>query len=244
MTLRSLIRALPLFLVLPAGIVRAAEPGPFVAAVSAAYPQLKMSWFYCRTGNDVLAGDELDSFIAAWRKIDARFRSAPPQPFARDKGWTASLDRIGKDLGHAADAIRAGRAKDAIAPLGDVRRELGAMRRRNGIVIFSDYVDAYGAVVDRLAALRQRTRKEHSLSDADIDVYAGLARDLRAAVETLRARAPDALKNDPGFTGSVEGNLASIAKLDRGIRDRHAKAIHGSVSSVRADFVLLFTRYG
>jgi len=223
---------------------RAAEPGPFIAAVSAAYPQFKMAWFYCRTGNDFLAQEELESFVAAWRRIDGRFRDAPPTAFARDAQWKTSLGEVAASLDRAAGLVRAGKARDAMQPLAAVRRALGALRRRNGVVIFSDHVDAYGAVVDRLVALRGRTRSQTALTDADIKAYAALAGELRAAVAKLRERAPADLKGDSGFTGSLEGNLASIDKLERNIRSRQAKAIYGSVAAVRADYILLFTRYG
>jgi len=244
MFLRSFVPALVLVAGFWAPVLRAAEPGPFVAAVSAAYPQFKMAWFYCRTGNGMLAGEELDAFNAAWRAIRARFGSSPPGPFARDLKWKVSLDAITDALNEAGALIHADDTPHARDLLVSVRDELGALRRRNGVVIFSDHVDAYGAIVDRAVALRSLKREVTTLSDSDIAAFAALAGELRAAVENLRARAPEALKNDSGFAGSIDGNLASIGKLERGIRTRHAKAIFGSVVAVRADFILLFTRYG
>ena len=244
MFLRSFVVVLVLLGNLTAPGARAAEPGPFIAAVSVAWPQLKMAWFYCRTGNAMLASEELDAFTAAWRGIEARFGDAPPGPFARDKGWKASLAAVSGGLGRAAAQIAADDTMGARKALAGVRAELGALRRRNGVTLFSDHVDAYGATVDRLVALRARTRKQKTLSDGDIAAYRALAAELRAAVENLQRRAPAALKDNPGFAGSIEGNFASIAKLERGISNRHARAIYGSVAAVRADYVLLFTRYG
>jgi len=244
MLLRSIVVVLILFGNLAAPGLRAAEPDPFVAAVSASWPQLKMSWFYCRTGNAMLAAEELDGFAAAWRDIESRFADAPPGPFARDKGWKASLAAVSGALGRAARLIAADDTRGARNALAAVRGELGTLRRRNGVILFSDHVDAYGAIVDRLVSLRARTRKQAVLSENDIEAYRGLVGELRAAIENLRTRASAALRNNSGFSGSIEGNLASIAKLERGIRNRHAKAIYGSVAAVRADYILLFTRYG
>lgn len=244
MLLRSIVPVLVLLGGLWAPALRADQLDPFVAAVSAAYPQFKMAWFYCRTGNGMLAGEELEGFASAWRGIVARYGDSPPGPFARDSGWKASLSAITEAIERAAELVRAEKTKDARDALAGVRAELGTLRRRNGVVIFSDHVDAYGDVVGRLMALRGKTRARPALSDGDIDAYAALVRELRSAIGTLRARAPAALKDNSGFAGSIEGNLASIAKLERGIRNRHAKAIHGAVVAVRADFILLFTRYG
>lgn len=244
MNLGSIVSVLLVAGALSAPGARAAEPGPFIAAVSAAWPQFKMAWFYSRNGNAMLAGDELDGFTAAWRRIEARFADHPPGPFARDKAWKASLSAVSGALGRAARLLAAEDTKGARDTLAKVRGELGALRRRNGVILFSDHVDAYGAIVDRLVALRTRTRAQATLSDGDIAAYRGLAAELRAAVENLQRRASAALRANPGFAGSIEGNFASIAKLERGIRSRFPKAIYGSVASVRADYILLFTRYG
>jgi hypothetical protein len=228
----------------PQGAARAAEPGDFVAEVSKAYPHFKMAWFYCRTGNGMLAEEEIGSFIAAWRTIEAHFAAKPTPAFAADAKWGDSLKSVGAVLGRAKGLIAADKPREALPALDEVRQLLAALRKRNGVTVFSDYVEQYSTVIDRLVALRTKTRNMPTLAQQDLDAYAALARDLRAAVERLRAQAPAHLAGDEGFNASLKGNLDSIGKLERGIKGRSARAVHGSVSSVRADFVLLFTRYG
>lgn len=213
----------------------------FQASVDRAYPSFRMAWFYARTRNRDMANMELAEFRRAWDSISVRFRAAAPKPYIKDPRWAASLDRVGEIATEAAKRLDAGGGREVSRFLAGIRDELGALRRRNGVEVFSDLVDALGREVATLSELRRRTE---GLTPEALAAYTASAARLTALMTRIRAGAPPRLASDPGFMASVEGNFKSIAKLKRGIDRAHLRAIKGSVSSVRADYVLLFIRYG
>ncbi len=221
--------------------VAAETPNGFQAAVDAAYPNFRMAWFYTRTLNPAMAGMELGEFRHAWKTIIARYRAAPPKSYKKDPSWAASLDRVSQISAQAAKQIDAGGGREVGKVLEGIRDELGALRHRNGIELFSDLVNALGREVATLSDLRRRT---DNLTPAVLSAYRASASRLTAQIKRIRAGAPPHLASDPGFRASIEGNFKSIAKLDRGLARAHLRAIKGSVSSIRADYVLLFIRYG
>ncbi len=213
----------------------------FLQEVEAAYSGYKMAWFYTRRGSAEVAVLELDEFRAAWATIVARYGAAPPGPFATDAQWGASLDRVGSIAKRAAAESEAGKLRAAHETLGPIRDELSALRRRSGVTVFSDIVDAYGREVQALNALGRRL--DAATPEALADFHAASKR-LRSALLRIRSDRPAKLAADAGFGASVRGNFQSLAKLDRGIAARHVRAIRGSIRSIRADYVLLFVRYG
>lgn len=221
--------------------VVAGTPNGFQAAVEAAYPNYRMAWFYTRTLNPTMAGMELGEFRRAWKSIVARYRAAPPETYRKDPRWAASLDRVGEISAQAAMRIEAGGGREIGKLLEGIRDELGELRRRNGIEVFSDRVNAFGREVATLSDLRRRTV---SLTPEILSAYRASAARLTELMKRIRAGAPSHLASDSGFKASIDGNFKSIAKLDRGLARNHLRAVKGSVSSIRADYVLLFIRYG
>ncbi len=222
----------------------AGEKTPFLDAVSRAYPHLKMSWFYTRTGSGGVAALEIAAFREAWAGIESRFSTAPPPRFAADVRWRQSLSAISAIAGRALDHVDSGRLKAAHGALGEARRTLSELRRRNGVVVFSDHVDAYGVHVARLTEIRKALRKSGRLTPKTLDELRRIAVALTAAVRNISDNAPPKLTRNSAFLASIEGNFKSIGKLERGIRRTHLKAIIGSVAAVRSVYVLLFIRYG
>lgn len=222
----------------PAG---AQQKDAFLEAVERAYPSYKMAWFYSRTRSVDMAAMELAAFRHAWGRIANKFAAAPPPAFSRDPRWGASLRKITAVLDRAAAEADAGRVRECYRILGGVRTELAALRRRSGVVVFSDRVDAYGGVVTELTQL---TRKMTAVTPADLVKLRGMSTRMKKLVSEIRKGAPAKYRNDSGFLASLDGNEASIAKLDRGIARKHVRAIVGAMRSIRSDYVLLFLRYG
>lgn len=222
----------------PAG---AQQKVAFLDAVERAYPSYKMAWFYSRTRGGDMATMELAAFHHAWGRIVEKFAHAPPPKFAADRQWGASLRKIAAVLDRAAAEADAGRLRECHRILGAVRTELAALRRRGGVVVFSDRVDSDGEVV---TALTQLTRKMTAVRPADLVKLRGMSARMKKLVSKIRTGAPAKYRHDAGFLASVDGNEASIAKLDRGIGRKNVRAIVGAMRSIRSDYVLLFLRYG
>lgn len=240
---RVLVVATAVLLLVPA-VAGAAEKTPFLDAVNGAYPHLKMSWFYSRTGSGDVAALEIGAFQDAWAEIAQKFAAAPPPRFAGDKRWRQSISAVTATTAKALAECEAGRLKEAHRMLGEVRSALSDLRRRNSIVLFTDHVEAYGVQVARLSRLRTQIRKAGKLTPEALEDLGHVARALRTAVQNISNRAPADLLSDPAFRASIEGNFKSVSLLERGVRRKNLRAVTGSVSAVRSDYVLLYIRYG
>jgi hypothetical protein len=128
-------------MLLAAPAVRATTMPEADAAIAAAYADYRAALF--RSSQNDRAGTEaaIDAFAAAWARLAEAWRSAPPPQYAADPRFPetgATIARIAAEARAraATDLAAAHEAREAI------RDELGRLRARNGVVVFSDHVNA------------------------------------------------------------------------------------------------------
>ncbi len=224
------------------GAAAAGELAVFNGAVAGIYGHYRQAVFYTRTGSPAVAALELDEFVAGWSDIVERFGTSPPDPFSDDPSWSATLSEIGSRATAGLAALDRGDLAAAGESLGPIRGLLGDLRRRNGIVTFSDYVDELSAAMDVLAEYRR------DLDDLSDDaVVAAVARQA-AVVEYLfdkvRLNAPAALADDAEFQRMLEGVRQSMGRLREGLRNRDIRLFRIGSGELRSHERLLFLRYG
>ena len=116
--------ALALFVALALPVAARADETPaFLEASASAYAPYRGAMAYLHTGNDGLAALALDAMAARWTALCDRFRTQPPEAFAKDPAWQASLDGITGRIAAArvkARGRRRGRRRDP--PRTDTRR--------------------------------------------------------------------------------------------------------------------------
>ncbi len=237
-----LFAVLALTLTGPAGAARASDLADFNSAAAAAYGHYRAAVSYLRTGNAALAAIELEAAAGKWQGVSARFADSPPDAFADDPAWAATLKGIGQRLREALAATDAGDLEAASGALAPVRGELGALRRRNNVVVFSDRVDALTAAMDRL----WRYRRE----PPDLDSSAAL-RELRsdtAVFEYLlvicREAAPAALRGDPDFVRFLDSAAEGVERLWQAIETKDQTLLINTLRELRSFERLFFLRFG
>jgi hypothetical protein len=134
---------------------QAGQLAAFNAAVAEAYAPYRGAVSYLRTGNLDLAALELEAAAARWSAVVERFAAAPPDAFADDPAWRASLMNLSRRFDKAIQAIDAGDPETARSLLAPVRGTLGALRRRNNVTVFSDHIDEITRAMDRLWRFRK-----------------------------------------------------------------------------------------
>jgi hypothetical protein len=228
-------------LLIGAATTSALSTGPFLDDVRQAYPNYKIAWFYCRTGNGGVAMLELTGFRQKWRAIVERYAQQPPANFASDKSWRQSLTAIMATVEKAYAQTEAGQFKSCAKTLLAVRQELRTLRQRNNVKVFSDLVDDYGDTVDELS---RQGRGLKNVTPAVLETFRRLSAAMKAAVDRVATDAPERLMAEIAFNEAVKANLSSIALLDRKLAKPSVEGIKGAIGSVRADYRLLFLRYG
>jgi hypothetical protein len=234
--------AVALALAGPAATSAASDLADFNRAAAAAYGHYRAAASYLPTGNAALAAVELEAAEGKWREVTARFAQSPPDAFADDPAWAATLTRIGKRFHEALAAIDEGELKAARETLAPVRGELGALRRRNNVVVFSDRVDAVTVAMDRLWRFR--------LDPPDLGSAAAL-RDLMSGTAVLeyqlrrcREAAPAELRGDQDFVRFLDSAAEGVERLWRAIDNKDQELLINTLRELRSFERLFFLRFG
>ena len=214
----------------------------FLEASAEAYAPYRGAMSYMHTGNLGLAAFALDAMAARWTGLCDRFRNQPPATFAEDPAWRSSLDEITGRIETARARLEAGDAEGAEAALAPIRAALGALRRRNGIVTFSDRIDAFSAAMDKIWVHR---RNPPDMTDPrTITALAEQARALRQAMAEVAADPPEKIAGDPQFQRLIEGSLESVATIDRAIEAHDQTLLIGALRELRSSERLLWMNFG
>ena len=225
-----------------AGTSRASNLSDFNDATADAYRHYRAAVSYLRTGNAALAAIELEAAAGKWRDVTGRFAANPPDAFADDAAWAATLNGIGQPIQQALTSTDAGDLKTARETLAPVRGELGALRRRNGVVVFSDRVDEVTAAMDRLWRFRH---EPPDFSDT------GTLRELRSGTAVLehllrrcREEAPAELRGDPDFIRFLDSAAEGLERLWQAIEGGDEPLLINTLRELRSFERLFFLRFG
>jgi len=227
----------------PAGqAVRANDLTDFNLAAAAAYAPYRGAVSYLRTGNAGLAALELEAARENWRKLVARFGKTPPDAFADDPAWRATLKGVGEALDRGLAAVDAGDIEAARQLLAPVRGQLGELRRRNNIAVFSDRVDEVTDAMDRL--WRFRHEPPDFAQPGELQELRSSAAVLGYLFQRCSQEAPAEVRTDASFQRLSEGAALAIERLWRAIEDRDERLLINTLRELRSFERMMFLRFG
>jgi hypothetical protein len=197
---------------------------------------------YLRTGNIALAQLELDEFTAKAASLAERFSSKPPDLFADDPDWRRDMEELSGIAGAALRASDAGefaKVKELLAP---VRAKVRDLRRRNGLFLFADCIDAANASFARLWRFR------HNPPDfAKPEQVDAMRQDLSVTLYWYRRcnrEAPEAARRDEQFRRLMDGNLRSLERIFEAAREQDADRIVRLLREIRSSDRMLYLKFG
>ena len=170
------------------------------------------------------------AFATAWINLAAG-GNAPPQ-YVDDPKFSGTLESVSKIATTAADEVAAGNLPKAHETLEGIREEIASLHDRNGIIGFSDRMNAYHAQMERVIGL------------ADPDPVA--MREQAAVLEYLVddiARHPPA-DADASFGELLKGVEGSVAKLRAASESGDAAAMKAAVGGLKGPYSKLFLKFG
>ncbi len=233
---------LSLLMVAMAAPAGAGELARFNAAVAMAYTHYRGAVFYLRTGNPAVANIELQQATALWTAEVLPFREAPPDAFGEDDAWPGLLDDVAARLEKATSATGEGLAESAAEALAPIRGSLAALRARNQVRVFSDYVDEANAAMDALWVFRQ-SPPDFGKPDQVNDLRAKTAVTAylyRRCVE----RAPAAVAEAPEFKRIMGGTLESLGRMWSVIDAGDREAVISILREIRSFDRMLWLQFG
>jgi hypothetical protein len=213
---------------------------PVTDAMQAAYVPYRAALFRTNGKAQVESERAIAEAVRAWQAVVARFVAAPPVPYAGDPRFAATLAQVSSTYGEAEALIKAGKLPEAHEELEKVRDLLAALRQRNGVVVFSDAMNAYHEVM------------EHVLVEGPALVAAPQgAMELMARVgalgylaERLESQAPADLASDPEFVAARKAVVESVVALRAATLAQDRDAMRKALGGLKAPYSRLFLRFG
>lgn len=218
--------------------VRAADP--VTDAMSLAYAPYRSVLFRTNSRDQTESVQAMAQTQQAWKLLVDRFAGRAPIPYDSDPDFGMSLDAVTKVYEQASSEIGQGRLAQAHETLEKARDIMADLRRRNGVIVYSDHMNAY------------HTEMEHLLQQAEgltgspqgmlnlikrVGVLGYLA-------ERLRSEAPKALQNDAGFRSALQELEASVYMLHRAAMSQNAATARDALSRLKGPYSKMFLAFG
>ncbi len=209
-------------------------------ALQAAYAPYRAALFRTNGSSRAEAEQALAQARQAWKDVGDRFGAQPPAPYDRDREFGATLAQVAKVYDQAAAEIGAGRLPEAHQTLEQARELMAALRERNGVLVYSDHMNAYHAAMEHLLAeAPQQLATPQGLPalTAQVGVLDYLARQ-------LRAKAPAALRQDAEFDALLGTVEASVRAVRQAALSQDTAALKEALGKLKPGYSRLFLRFG
>jgi hypothetical protein len=219
------------------GSANARPVSDFEAAMRGAYADYRAALFQTNANKPEAAVQAVDAFKQKWAALAAANTIAPPQ-YADDPAYSETLAKVAAITDKAATEVAAGELPKAHETLEAIRFEVGGLHERNGIVGFSDRMNAYHAKMEDVLA------KDYSGFDAaglgalreDAAVLAFLAADIEAH--------PPAEAVDAAWQPLLDGMTDSVTALANAARSGDAAAAKTALGNLKVPYSKLFLKFG
>lgn len=213
---------------------------PLTDAMEKAYVPYRTALFQTNSKAQAESVQAIASAQRMWQDIRQNLVSAPPLPYQQDAGLSATAERIGKVYEKAAQEAAAGQLPQAHETLEEARDLMADIRQRNGVVVFSDHMNAYHAEM------------EHVLIDGpkwlagpqgvfELTTRLGV---LHHLAQRLDSQAPSSLKGNSEFKQLLQAVQKSVDGLRTAVATGDKAAIQTAIGALKGPYSKLFKQFG
>lgn len=205
----------------------------FERDLRASYSQYRVSLFATNAAKPDEAAKSLAAFKLAWAALADR--PVPPH-YSDDARYAATLTAVATIADKAAAEIAAGKLGEAHETLEAIRDEIGGLHARNGIIGFSDRMNAYHAAMEHVLAAAP------NLNAAGLATIAGDLAVLAYLADAVVANPPaDA---DASFAVLVADVTKSLAAARAAIATGDVAAAKAALGGLKVPYAKLFLKFG
>ncbi len=230
--------SLAIMTVLWSGAVQAADP--VTDAVNAAYAPYRAALFRTNSQSQPESALAMAQARQVWQALIDRYAAQPPIPYDRDPGFGASLQAVRKVYDQATEEIGQGKLAQAHETLEQARDLMAELRRRNGVIVFSDHMNAYHAEMEHL--LEQQQSLTHS-PQALLTLIKRVGV-LEYLAGRLRSEAPASLLGQPEFMEALQALETSVTVLQRAAMKQDAAAAREALGRLKGPYSRMFLKFG
>ncbi len=231
--------AASLALTLAAGAAHAGDVAKFESELRSAYAGYRKALFASNSGTAADTVAAVDHFSAQWAALMVEWRSARPPQYADDPKWPETLAQVAAALDTAKKQAADGQLAAAHDTLEQVRAAFSALHARNGIIGFSDRMNAYHDQMEKMLALDPALYDKKVAPEvvALAGVLDYLAADIEAHPAPEAATAPDYASALLAFRASVTAVLAAAEAGD-------PAAVKAAVAGLKPAYARFFRQFG
>jgi hypothetical protein len=217
-------------------LVSPAIAGPFrdtEAAILEAYADYRTALFQTNQNNRPASDAAIGSFRAKWLALTRQWITTPPPQYSDDPEFGKTVGVINQLADDAASASSVGDLTKAHNILEGIRHALGELRARNGVVSFSDKMNAYHAHMEHVL---EQTSSSPALVAEDAAILAFLIRDM----EKQRPHGVDPL----AFDQALKAVGASVEALRQAVKTGDPLVIETARKALKGPYSRMFLRFG
>jgi hypothetical protein len=207
----------------------AGEVRDFETEMRAAYADYRQALFATNSGKAEQSGKAIAAFRAAWAGLDA---GDPPPQYQDDPGFSGTVDKVAAIAEEAATQVAGGDLPGAHETLEGIRDQIGDLHARNGLIDFSDRMNAYHARMEEVIGM----------PPGDPAAVAEQAAILGYLSEDLATHPPaDA---DASFGELLAAVTKSVDALQAAARSGDKAAIKSAFGGLKVPYSKLFLKFG
>lgn len=237
MTISKTLRTATFFLSVTTAAAFAGPIADFKAEMADAYGVYRMALFATNTGNAEKSNQAIAGFTAKWTALAGHWSATPPPHLGEDADWNKTLTEVAGIAAQAQAKAGEGDLAQSHEILEKIRDSISELNRRNGVVTFSDRMNAYHEKMEHVIGTTYAGEDAAKDAIGDAAVLAYLA-------ERLAAEAPAPYTQDAAFNQSLDGLRDSVSALDAAARSGDADSIAKAKAGLKKPYSMLFLKFG
>jgi hypothetical protein len=217
-------------------VTTSAFSGPFRDAevqLGQAYADYRMALFQTNQKDRAATDTALAAFRAKWAILSATWKATPPPQYAEDSKLTETLEVVTRIADEAQAASSQGELAKSHEILEAIRDRLGELRARNGVISFSDRMNAYHAAMEHALDVPEMT-SAGALEQAAVLFH------LAKEISVNRPAGVDGVAFDTALKG-LEGSVTAFLNA---ARSGDKAAIDAARKGLKQPYSRMFLRFG
>jgi hypothetical protein len=223
-------------------VVSPAIAGPFrefEAQLRSVYAPYRNALFHTNKKDKALSEQAIGRFSSDWETLTARWSAEPPPQYEDDPNFTAVLGKVTTTIENARSQISKGELAEAHEILEKIRDILGDLRSRNGIITFSDRMNAYHEAMEHILTKSYGGFDAKALGELREDASV-----LDYLFGLLQKHPPTGLGDHSEFTQALSAVKISVDGLVGSVRAGDTAAARQAIQNLKQPYAVLFLKFG
>ena len=210
----------------------------FESALRSAYADYRAALFHTNSKNTEASVKAIAAFDEKWSALSTKYSSPPPQ-YADDPKWSETLAKVKFIVDHAEVVAAQGNLADAHEMLEEVRDVIDALHLRNGIIGFSERMNAFHVEMEHVL-----TRKYEGFTSAGLGALREDMAVLAYLTAELKKFPPAEAAGNAEFANGLQAVIDSVAAVQSAARASDPARVKEALAKVKPAYSKLFLKFG